>query len=130
MIEITTKVALQLKVCGLINIQFAIQDHKVYVIEVNPRASRTIPYISKALGISPRQNCDTSHIGQKKLSDFTSNPILPKNKFFIKTPVFLWKRFDIKDIKLGPEMKSTGEVMGIWESYGRSLCQSPNCFWL
>ncbi len=103
----TKKIALALKTVGLINIQFAIKDDTVYIIEANPRASRTVPFIAKAYG-EPYVNYATKvMLGEKKVKDFTFNPQL--NGYAIKQPVFSFNKFPGVNKKLGPEMKSTGE---------------------
>ena len=103
----TRKIALALKTIGLINIQFAIKDDKVYIIEANPRASRTVPFISKAYN-EPYVNYATKvMLGEKKISDFKFNPIL--KGYAIKQPVFSFNKFPNVNKQLGPEMKSTGE---------------------
>ena len=107
MIDITNKVAIALQTVGLINIQFAIKDEKVYVIEANPRASRTVPFIAKAYD-EPYVNYATKvMLGKNKLSDFKFNP--KKEGFAIKVPVFSFDKFPNVNKELGPEMKSTGE---------------------
>lgn len=103
----THKIALALKTVGLINIQFAIKDDTVYVIEANPRASRTVPFIAKAYG-EPYVNYATKvMLGHNKVTDFKFNPQL--NGFAIKQPVFSFNKFPGVNKQLGPEMKSTGE---------------------
>jgi len=103
----TVKIALALKTVGLINIQFAVKDDIVYIIEANPRASRTVPFISKAYG-EPYVNYATKvMLGEAKVKDFTFNPQL--KGYAIKQPVFSFNKFPNVDKKLGPEMKSTGE---------------------
>ena len=103
----TKKIALALKTVGLINIQFAIKDDTVYIIEANPRASRTVPFIAKAYG-EPYVNYATKvMLGDKKVKDFTFNPQL--KGYAIKQPVFSFNKFPGVNKKLGPEMKSTGE---------------------
>ncbi|MFK7032288.1 carbamoyl-phosphate synthase large subunit [Flavobacterium oreochromis] len=103
----TQKIAVALKTVGLINIQFAIKDDTVYIIEANPRASRTVPFIAKAYG-EPYVNYATKvMLGEKKVTDFTFNPEL--NGFAIKQPVFSFNKFPGVNKALGPEMKSTGE---------------------
>ncbi|MFY8189288.1 MAG: carbamoyl-phosphate synthase large subunit [Flavobacterium sp.] len=103
----THKIALALKTVGLINIQFAIKDDIVYIIEANPRASRTVPFIAKAYG-EPYVNYATKvMLGTHKVTDFDFNPKL--NGFAIKQPVFSFNKFPNVNKKLGPEMKSTGE---------------------
>ncbi len=122
----TKKIALALKTVGLINIQFAIKDDVVYIIEANPRASRTVPFIAKAYK-EPYVNYATKvMIGDKKLSDFDFNPQL--EGFAIKQPVFSFNKFPNVNKALGPEMKSTGESIlfiddlkddEFYELYGR-----------
>ena len=103
----TEKIALALNTVGLINVQFAIKDDKVYIIEANPRASRTVPFIAKAYG-EPYVNYATKiMLGEKKLSDFDFNPKL--DGYAIKEPVFSFNKFPNVNKQLGPEMKSTGE---------------------
>ncbi len=103
----TKKIALELNTVGLINIQFAIKDDKVYIIEANPRASRTVPFIAKAYG-EPYVNYATKvMLGEKKVTDFDFKPHL--NGYAIKQPVFSFNKFPNVNKKLGPEMKSTGE---------------------
>src|SRR5210317_1746326 len=103
----TKKIALALNTVGLINIQFAIKDDKVYIIEANPRASRTVPFIAKAYG-EPYVNYATKVIlREKKIKDFDFNPQL--EGFAIKQPVFSFNKFPNVNKQLGPEMKSTGE---------------------
>jgi len=103
----TKKIAIELKTVGLINIQFAIKNDKVYIIEANPRASRTVPFISKAYK-EPYVNYAVKIIlGKKKLNDFKMNPY--KNGYSIKEPVFSFDKFPNVNKELGPEMKSTGE---------------------
>ncbi len=103
----THKIALALKTVGLINIQFAIKDDKVFIIEANPRASRTVPFIAKAYG-EPYVNYATKvMLGEKKVTDFDFNPQL--KGYAIKQPVFSFNKFPKVNKQLGPEMKSTGE---------------------
>ncbi len=105
--DITKKIAIELKTVGLINIQFAIKDDKVYVIEANPRASRTVPFIAKAYD-EPYVNYATKvMLGGKKVADFNFNP--RKEGYAIKIPVFSYEKFPDVKKELGPEMKSTGE---------------------
>lgn len=107
--DITKKIAIELKTVGLINIQFAIKDDKVYVIEANPRASRTVPFIAKAYD-EPYVNYATKvMLGEKKVKDFNFNP--KKEGYAIKIPVFSYEKFPDVKKELGPEMKSTGEAI-------------------
>lgn len=105
----TRRIALALKTVGLINIQFAIKNDKVYIIEANPRASRTVPFICKAYD-EPYVNYATKvMLGNKKIKDFTFNPT--KKGYAIKVPVFSFSKFPEVNKQLGPEMKSTGEAI-------------------
>jgi carbamoyl-phosphate synthase large subunit len=107
--DITKRIALALKTVGLINIQFAIKDDKVYVIEANPRASRTVPFIAKAYD-EPYVNYATKvMLGEKKVTDFDFKP--RKEGYAIKIPVFSYEKFPDVKKELGPEMKSTGEAI-------------------
>jgi carbamoyl-phosphate synthase large subunit len=107
--DITKKIAVALETIGLINIQFAIKDDKVYVIEANPRASRTVPFIAKAYD-EPYVNYATKvMLGEKKVKDFNFNP--KKEGYAIKIPVFSYEKFPEVKKELGPEMKSTGEAI-------------------
>ena len=107
--DITKKIAVELRTVGLINIQFAIKDDKVYVIEANPRASRTVPFIAKAYD-EPYVNYATKvMLGEKKVKDFNFNP--RKEGYAIKIPVFSYEKFPDVKKELGPEMKSTGEAI-------------------
>ena len=109
MIDITHKIAIALKTVGLINIQFAIKDEKVFVIEANPRASRTVPFIAKAYK-EPYVNYATKvMLGNKKVTDFNFDP--QKSGYAIKVPVFSFNKFPNVNKELGPEMKSTGEAI-------------------
>lgn len=109
MIDISKKIALKLNIRGLINIQFAIKDGRVYVIEANPRASRTTPFIAKAYGL-PYLNIATQvMLGAKKLSDFKMENKL--EGFAVKEPIFSFNKFPSVNKELGPEMKSTGEAI-------------------
>ena len=109
MIDITHKISLALKTVGLINIQFAIKDEKVFVIEANPRASRTVPFIAKAYK-EPYVNYATKvMLGNKKVTDFNFDP--QKSGYAIKVPVFSFNKFPNVNKELGPEMKSTGEAI-------------------
>lgn len=105
----TKRIAIALKTVGLINIQFAIKNDKVYIIEANPRASRTVPFICKAYD-EPYVNFATKvMLGEKKISDFNFNPV--KKGYAIKVPVFSFNKFPDVNKELGPEMKSTGEAI-------------------
>jgi carbamoyl-phosphate synthase large subunit len=130
----TRKLALALKVVGLVNLQFAIQrdaqgeDH-VFVIEVNPRASRTVPYVSKATGI-PLAKVAARLMTGRKLRELLPDQLASGkdldlgDHFYVKSPVFPWSKFSGVDTVLGPEMKSTGEVMGVAESFGEAFAKA------
>jgi carbamoyl-phosphate synthase large subunit len=123
-IEVATrKIALELKVSGLLNIQFAIKDEELYVIEVNPRASRTVPFVSKSIGIPVVKFAVRVMLGEK-LKDLgllgKSNPPL----ISVKEAVLPFNKFPGVDIILGPEMRSTGEVMGIASTKGEAFLKS------
>jgi carbamoyl-phosphate synthase large subunit len=115
--EYTVKLARQLNVVGLMNVQYAIQNGKVYVLEVNPRASRTVPYVSKATGVPVAKVAARLMVG-RKLREFGLEEELPVRHSFVKSPVFPFQKFPGVDTLLGPEMKSTGEVMGVADSFG------------
>ncbi|MDQ3667318.1 MAG: carbamoyl-phosphate synthase large subunit [Acidobacteriota bacterium] len=115
----TRTLATALSVRGLMNIQFAIKDHRVYVLEVNPRASRTVPFVSKATGV-PIARVAALVMAGKPLADFALPEELTVSRFFIKSPVFPFVKFPGVDPILGPEMHSTGEVMGIGETFGEA----------
>jgi len=107
--DITRKIAVELKTVGLMNIQFAIKDDKVYVIEANPRASRTVPFIAKAYDEPYVNYAEKVMLGEKKVKDFNFQP--KKNGYAIKIPVFSYEKFPDVKKELGPEMKSTGEAI-------------------
>ena len=109
MIDITNKIAIALETVGLINIQFAIKNEVVYVIEANPRASRTVPFIAKAYDEPYVNYAAKVMLGNKKISEFDFNP--KKGGFAIKVPVFSFNKFPNVNKELGPEMKSTGEAI-------------------
>ncbi|HET8666404.1 MAG TPA: carbamoyl-phosphate synthase large subunit [Terriglobales bacterium] len=127
--EYTFRLARALRVVGLMNVQYAIQRETVYVIEVNPRASRTVPYVSKATGV-PVAKIAARLMSGRKLREF-----MPENvergtdletgaSFYVKSPVFPWSKFPGVDTVLGPEMKSTGEVMGVGETFGEAFAKA------
>jgi carbamoyl-phosphate synthase large subunit len=109
MVEYTKKLAMALEIKGLINIQFAIKDDKVYVIEANPRASRTTPFIAKAYKVPYLKIATQVMLGTHKLKDFNIDP--QPSGYAIKVPVFSFNKFPNVDKNLGPEMKSTGEAI-------------------
>jgi carbamoyl-phosphate synthase large subunit len=115
--DCTRRIARELKVIGLMNAQFAIKDDTVYVLEVNPRASRTVPYLSKATGVPLAKVAARLMLGQT-LAELGLDTDLQVSGVFVKTPVFPFVRFPGVDTILGPEMKSTGEVMGGAASFG------------
>src|SRR5229473_3494737 len=127
--DYTFKLARALKVIGLMNIQFAIQNEKVFVIEVNPRASRTVPYVSKATGV-PLAKIAARLMTGRKLREFLplnveqSADLATGAGYFVKSPVFPWNKFPGVDTVLGPEMKSTGEVMGSAETFGEAFAKA------
>jgi carbamoyl-phosphate synthase large subunit len=121
--DYTVRLARALNVVGLMNVQYAIQSGKVYVLEVNPRASRTVPYVSKATGV-PLAKVAARLMAGRKLSDFGLPPELPVKSSFVKSPVFPFLKFPGVDTILGPEMKSTGEVMGVAESFGLAFAKA------
>jgi carbamoyl-phosphate synthase large subunit len=127
--DYTFKLARALKVIGLMNVQFAVQSGKVFVIEVNPRASRTVPYVSKATGI-PLAKIAARLMTGRKLHEFlpehaAAGRDLPTGAgYFVKSPVFPWSKFPGVDTVLGPEMKSTGEVMGSAETFGEAFAKA------
>jgi len=121
--EVTKRLALALKVVGLINLQFAIKDGLLYVLEVNPRASRTVPFTSKATGIPMARIAAKLIVGRTlKELGITQEPRV--NHISVKAVVFPFVKFQGVDNYLGPEMKSTGEVMGIGESFGVAFAKS------
>lgn len=116
----TKNLAQALKVKGLMNIQLAIKDNRVFVIEVNPRASRTVPFVAKATGISLVKIASLVMADVKTLAEFGLSETLSVPNIFVKSPVFPFKKFEGIDPILGPEMHSTGEVMGIGETFGEA----------
>ena len=118
----TKKLAIALKVKGLMNIQFAIKNDEVFVIEVNPRASRTVPFVSKAKGL-PLAKIASRVMAGEKLSKFNLRS-KTKNMFAVKEAVFPFNKFPKSDVLLGPEMKSTGEVMGFDKDFGMAFAKS------
>jgi carbamoyl-phosphate synthase large subunit len=127
--DYTFKLARALKVIGLMNVQFAVQSGKVFVIEVNPRASRTVPYVSKATGV-PLAKIAARLMTGRKLHEFLpehaaeGRDLAPGAGYFVKSPVFPWSKFPGVDTVLGPEMKSTGEVMGSAETFGEAFAKA------
>jgi carbamoyl-phosphate synthase large subunit len=120
----TRVLARALKVKGLLNIQFAIKDDRVYVLEVNPRASRTVPFVSKATGVPLARVAALVMAGARALKDFNLPDDLTVPRFFVKSPVFPFVKFPGVDPILGPEMHSTGEVMGVGETFGEAYAKA------
>src|SRR3984885_14150113 len=119
----TKAMARELEVRGLMNVQFAVKDEEVYVLEVNPRASRTVPFVSKAIGV-PLAKLAAKVMAGKTLSELGfTREVIPEH-FSVKEAVFPFIRFPGIDITLGPEMKATGEVMGISEDLGLAYAKS------
>jgi carbamoyl-phosphate synthase large subunit len=138
--DYTFKLARALKVIGLMNVQFAIprgavhrgngnEEAKVYVLEVNPRASRTVPYVSKATGV-PMAKIAARLMTGRKLREFLPEYIEQAKdldtgrNYFVKSPVFPWQKFPGVDTVLGPEMRSTGEVMGVADNFGEAFAKA------
>ncbi len=119
----TALMAKGLNVCGLMNVQFAIQSDVVYVLEVNPRASRTVPFVSKATGLPLAKIAARCMAGQSLASQGVTREIIPPY-FSVKEAVFPFNKFPGVDTLLGPEMKSTGEVMGVGTSFGEAFVKS------
>jgi carbamoyl-phosphate synthase large subunit len=127
--DYTFRLARALNVVGLMNVQYGIQGEKVYVIEVNPRASRTVPFVSKATGV-PLAKIASRLMTGRKLKEFLPANIA-KGKdlatgscYHVKSPVFPWAKFQGVDAVLGPEMRSTGEVMGVASSFGEAFVKA------
>ncbi|MCD8553264.1 carbamoyl-phosphate synthase large subunit [Seleniivibrio sp.] len=120
LLEHTRNIAKELKVIGLMNIQYAIKDEEIYMLEVNPRASRTIPYVSKTIGI-PLAKMAAKVMAGAKLKDLGFTKEVDINYFTVKESVFPFVKFPGTDLVLGPEMKSTGEVMGIDSHFGSAF---------
>ena len=116
-------IAKELKIIGLMNIQFAVKGEDIYIIEVNPRASRTVPFISKAINSSLVKAASKSMIGKSLLDQNFSNK-LPNDFYFVKEAVLPFDKFPLVDPILGPEMKSTGEVMGIGKNFGEAYAKA------
>jgi len=119
----TKMLAMELQVRGLINIQFAVKDDKIYIIEVNPRASRTIPFVSKAIGVPLAKLAAKVQAGMT-LEELGFTEEVSRNYYSVKEAVFPFMKFSGADVILGPEMLSTGEVMGISDDYGIAYAKS------
>jgi len=130
MVDYAKKIALELKVKGLINIQFAIKETKVYVIEANPRASRTTPFIAKAYNIPYLNYATKVMLGHMKVADLSDEKHL--DGFAIKEPVFSFNKFPGVSRELGPEMKSTGEairfIKNLRDPYFRQLYKDRSMY--
>ncbi|MBK9164889.1 MAG: carbamoyl-phosphate synthase large subunit [Acidobacteria bacterium] len=116
----TRLLAKGLNVKGLMNIQYAVQSDRVYVLEVNPRASRTVPFVAKATGVPIAKIASLVMAGSKTLAEFGLPDVLAVPQVFVKSPVFPFKKFAGVDPILGPEMHSTGEVMGVGATFGEA----------
>ncbi|MFQ5700640.1 MAG: carbamoyl-phosphate synthase large subunit [Acidobacteriota bacterium] len=121
--QITWELGKALQVKGLMNVQFAIKDEKIYVLEVNPRASRTVPFVSKAIGV-PLARLATQVLVGRKLEDLGFTREVSLEKWFVKEAVMPFIKFPGEDPCLGPEMRSTGEVMGIAGSFGHAFAKA------
>ncbi|MBI3684164.1 MAG: carbamoyl-phosphate synthase large subunit [Acidobacteria bacterium] len=127
--EYTIRLARALQVVGLMNVQYAIKDGTVYVLEVNPRASRTVPYVSKATGVPLPKVAVGLMLGRRLkdlayLTDGMTSGVLPVPQYFVKSPVFPFNKFPGVDPALGPEMRSTGEVMGVGINFGEAFAKA------
>jgi len=127
--DYTVRLAKALHVIGLMNVQYAIQNGVVYVLEVNPRASRTVPYVSKATGV-PLPKIAVGLMWGRKLKDYAhltggrTSGTLSVPQYFVKSPVFPFNKFHGVDPALGPEMRSTGEVMGVGINFGEAFLKA------
>jgi carbamoyl-phosphate synthase large subunit len=119
----TEAMARALKVCGLMNVQYAVKGNEIYVLEVNPRASRTVPFVAKATGV-PVAKIGARVMAGAKLSEFRLDDDAISRHVAVKEAVFPFSRFPNVDVILGPEMKSTGEVMGLDHSFERAFLKS------
>jgi carbamoyl-phosphate synthase large subunit len=119
----TRKLALEIGVRGLMNVQYAVKDAQIYVIEVNPRASRTVPFVSKAIGVPLAKLAALVMTGRTLESLGLTSEVVPKH-YSVKEAVFPFVKFPGVDTLLGPEMKSTGEVMGIDSDFGRAFAKA------
>ncbi len=121
--EYTYALAKALNVCGLMNVQYAIKNDEIYVLEVNPRASRTVPFVSKAIGV-PLAKLAARVMAGKTLKELNFTNEIEPDYFSVKAPVFPFNRFPGANSRLGPEMKSTGEVMGIDTDVSRAFAKA------
>jgi len=123
--EQMAKLARELKVVGLMNAQFAIKDQEIFILEVNPRASRTVPFVSKSIGIPLAKVAARCMVGVSLAEQGLTRERKPKH-YFVKEAVFPFIKFPGVDTVLGPEMKSTGEVMGVGESFGEAYAKAQD----
>jgi carbamoyl-phosphate synthase large subunit len=112
-----------LNVVGLMNAQFAIKDEEIYILEVNPRASRTVPFVSKATGLPLAKIAARCMAGKTLAEQGVTEEVIPKD-FFVKEAVFPFVKFPGVDTLLSPEMKSTGEVMGVGSTFGEAFAKA------
>ena len=117
------KMALELGVIGLMNTQFAIKDDQIYLLEVNPRASRTVPFVSKATGVPLAKVAARCMAGTSLQEQGVTTEVIPK-QYFVKEAIFPFVKFPGVDTVLGPEMKSTGEVMGVGDTFGEAYAKA------
>ena len=117
------KIAKELNIIGLMNVQFAVIENEIFIIEVNPRASRTVPFISKAIGISLVKDATKAMIGKTLPDNYYYESLSPELSF-VKEAVMPFDKFPLVDPILGPEMKSTGEVMGIGKTFGEAYAKA------
>ncbi len=118
-----TQMARELKVIGLMNTQFAIQGDTIYILEVNPRASRTVPFVSKATGVPLAKIAARAMVGQSLVKQGTTKEVIP-SYYSIKEAIFPFLKFQNVDPILGPEMRSTGEIMGVGRSFGTAFARA------
>lgn len=121
--EWTVKLAQTLKVVGLMNIQYAVKDNQVYILEANPRASRTVPYVSKATG-RPLAKIASLVMSGKTLDELGIDGEITPKHVAVKEAVLPFNKFEGTDTLLGPEMRSTGEVMGIDVDFGKAFAKA------
>ncbi len=117
------RMALELKVIGLMNTQFAIKEDEIYLLEVNPRASRTVPFVSKATGVQLAKVAARCMAGVSLKEQGCTKEVIPEN-YFVKEAIFPYVKFPGVDTLLGPEMKSTGEVMGVGATFGEAFSKA------
>ena len=121
--DVVKAMAIELEVCGLMNVQLAYQDNEIYVIEVNPRASRTVPFVSKAVGVSLAKIAARCMAGQSLVAQGFTKEVIP-NYYSVKEAVLPFNKFPGIDPILGPEMKSTGEVMGTGDTFAAAFAKA------